>query len=96
MLEACIYDRETGQLLSGSLLDYALPRAADLPMFEVEFQTEADDSPLRGLGEMGTIASTPAIMNAMIDALAQIGVDHIDIPATPERIWRACRDAAIR
>jgi carbon-monoxide dehydrogenase large subunit len=96
MLEACVYDRDTGQLLSGSLLDYALPRAADLPLIEFEFQKESDDSPLRGLGEMGTIASTPAIMNAMMDALAQIGVDHIDIPTTPERIWRACRDAAIR
>jgi carbon-monoxide dehydrogenase large subunit len=93
VLEACHYDAETGQLLSGSLLDYALPRADNLPFFEPGFGQEDDGAPLRGLGEMGTIAATPAIVNALIDALAQIGVGDIDIPATPERVWRACRPA---
>jgi carbon-monoxide dehydrogenase large subunit len=96
MLEVCRYDRDTGQLVSGSFLDYALPRADDLPFFESSFHQEQGALPLRGLGEMGTIASTPAILNAVTDALAQIGGENIEVPATPERIWRACQCATSR
>ena len=90
VFEAARYDAETGQMLTGSLMDYALPRADDLPVFQTAFlNTEAGKT--RGLGEMGTIAATPAIANAVIDALAQAGVHDFDIPATPERVWRALR-----
>ena len=95
MLEVCRYDPENGQLLSGSFLDYALPRADDLPFFRASFIEQPDDAPLRGLGEMGTIASTPAIMNAIIDALRQLGVKQVDMPTTPESIWRVCRDSIV-
>ena len=94
VLEACSYDRESGQLLSGSFLDYAMPRADDLPLFEVNFLEGQDSSILRGIGEMGTIASTPAILNAINDALVHIGAEEIEPPATPERTWRACQSAS--
>jgi len=93
VLEACSYDRESGQLLSGSFLDYAMPRADDLPFFDTNFVGGYEPSLLRGIGEMGTIASTPAILNAINDALAQICAEEVEPPATPERIWRSCRDA---
>ncbi len=93
IIEACVYDRRTGQLLSGSFLDYALPRADNLPNFEVFFRDDGDSQSMRGIGEMGTIASTPAILNAINDALVHIGAEEIEPPATPERIWRACQNA---
>ncbi len=91
ILEACRYDPGNGQLLSGSFLDYAMPRADNLPFFQAGFVEQPDDALLRGLGEMGTIASTPAIVNAIIDALRQLGVHEVDMPATPEAIWRVCQ-----
>lgn len=86
-----VYD-ENGQLLSGSLMDYAMPRADRFPMIESSrVETPSPHNPLgvKGIGEMGTIASTPAIANAVMDALAPFGVKHIDLPLTPEKIYRA-------
>ena len=83
---------EDGQLVSGTLLDYALPRAARFPHIETgRTETPSPHNPLgvKGVGEMGTIASTPTIANAVMDALAPLGVRHIDMPLTPEKIWRA-------
>ena len=89
--ECCLYEHQSGQLMTGSFLDYAMPRAADLPFIEANFANWDEDSPIRGLGEMATIAATPAIMNAISDALASIGVAEIEPPASPERLWRACQ-----
>ncbi|MCP5265002.1 MAG: xanthine dehydrogenase family protein molybdopterin-binding subunit [Burkholderiaceae bacterium] len=92
MLEGCTYDRETGQLLTGSYLDYAMPRAADLPDFIVDTHaTPCTHNPLgvKGCGEAGAIGSPAAYINALTDAL---GVRDIPMPATPERVWRALID----
>lgn len=91
LLEEAIYD-ESGQLVSASFMDYAIPRADDLPMFELERTvTPCPHNPLgvKGAGEAGTIAATPAVVNAVIDALAPFGVKDIRMPLTPERVWKA-------
>ncbi len=93
--EGAVYD-EQGQLSSGTLLDYALPRAEDLPGFEVaRTETLSTVNPLgvKGAGETGTIASTPAVVNAVIDALAPYGITHLDMPLTAERVWTAIKNA---
>jgi carbon-monoxide dehydrogenase large subunit len=96
LLEDTRYDPETGQLLSASFMDYAMPRAADMPMFEVStHETLCTHNPLgaKGCAEVGSVGVPPAIINAVIDALRPIGVEHIDMPATPDRIWRAIHAA---
>jgi carbon-monoxide dehydrogenase large subunit len=99
VLEGCVYDPETGQLLTASLNDYALPRADDVP--PVEFSTNVvpcTTNPLgiKGAGEAGAIGAPPAVINAIVDALAEFGVEHIDMPATPERVWRAVHGGQLR
>ncbi|MBI2999901.1 MAG: molybdopterin-dependent oxidoreductase [Deltaproteobacteria bacterium] len=94
LLEEVVYDEE-GQLLTGSLMDYALPKAEDLPRMELartETPTPVNPLGVKGVGEAGTIGSTPAIVNAVVDALAPFGVTHIDMPLKPEKIWRLCRE----
>jgi aerobic carbon-monoxide dehydrogenase large subunit len=94
--EEIIYDAETGQLVSGSLGDYAAVRADGLPMIENHRTVTASPSnPLgvKGIGEAGTIGSVPTVANAVADALHQLGVKHVDIPATPERIWQLIQSA---
>jgi len=89
--EGAVYD-EGGQLLTGTLLDYALPRAHNLPSFETDRTvTPCPHNPLgvKGVGEAGTIASPAAVTNAVVDALAPYGVEHLDMPLTPEKVWRA-------
>ncbi len=93
LLEGCAYDRESGQLLTGSYMDYALPRAADLPSFQVDTRvTPCTHNPLgvKGCGEAGAIGAPAAVINAVCDAL---GVKDIEMPATPERVWRAAQSA---
>jgi aerobic carbon-monoxide dehydrogenase large subunit len=93
--EGAVYD-EHGQLRTASLMDYAFPKADFLPTIEVErTETPTDVNPLgvKGAGETGTIASTPAVVNAVMDALAPLGIRHIDMPLTPERVWQAMRQA---
>ncbi len=90
-LEEAVYD-EQGQLLTGELTDYALPRAADVPRIETyRTETPTPVNPLgaKGVGEAGTIGATPALVNAVVDALAPLGVRHLDMPLKPERVWRA-------
>jgi carbon-monoxide dehydrogenase large subunit len=99
LLEHTVYDPDSGQLLSGSLMDYALPRADDLPPFDItlaELPTSANPLGVKGSGQAGCIAAPQTIINAVVDALSPLGIDHIDMPATPERIWRAIRAAARR
>jgi carbon-monoxide dehydrogenase large subunit len=91
--EQAVYD-ENGQLLTGTLMDYAIPKAEFFPNFEIaRTETLSPVNPLgvKGAGETGTIASTPAVVNAVMDALAPLGIRHIDMPLTPERVWRAIR-----
>jgi carbon-monoxide dehydrogenase large subunit len=93
--ERTVYD-EDGQLLTGSYMDYAMPRADDAPFFVHDFHpVPATTNPLgaKGCGEAGCAGALPSVMNAVIDALSELGVRHIDMPATPERVWRAIRDA---
>ena len=93
--ESCAYD-ETGQLLSATLMDYAVPRADMLPSFTTEISEVPSTSHplgLRGGGEGGTTPALGAVVNAIVDALAELGVEHLEMPATPERVWRAIQDA---
>ena len=93
--ESAEYD-ESGQLLTGSLMEYAIPKASFFPPFEVsrtETPTPVNPLGIKGAGETGTIASTPAVVNAVVDALSPLGIAHIDMPLTPERVWRAMREA---
>jgi aerobic carbon-monoxide dehydrogenase large subunit len=95
MLEHTVYDPESGQLLSGSFMDYALPYAGDLPDFDITLTgvpTNANPLGVKGSGQAGAIAAPQAIIAAVLDALAPLGVTHIDMPATPERIWRAIKE----
>jgi carbon-monoxide dehydrogenase large subunit len=92
LFEQVLYEEESGQLLTSTFGDYPLPRAVDLPWYELDrTETPTPRNPLgvKGIGEAGTIGSTPAIVNAVVDALAPFGVRHLDMPTTPERIWRA-------
>jgi len=94
--EDVVYNRDSGQLMSGSLLDYCLPRADDLPAISVDFSPVPSLSNLlgiKGVGEGGTVAATPTVMIAILDALAPFGVADLPMPATPERVWRAIRAA---
>ncbi len=92
VLERTAYDPQSGQLLSGSFMDYALPRAADLPDIEVDLiEVPCATNPLgvKGAGEAGAVGSPPAVINAIVDALSDTGVKSIDMPATPEKVWKA-------
>ena len=93
LLENAHYDPVSGQLITGSLLDYCLPRADDLPNFNTftDETTPCKINPLgaKGVGELGTVGGTPTVMNAVIDALRHLGVKQIEMPATPEKVWRA-------
>ncbi len=95
--ESAVYDDGNGQLVTGTMMDYALPRADMLPMYETDRTvTPSPVNPLgiKGAGETGTIASTPAVMNAVVDALSPLGVDHIEsMPLTPERVWKTIQAA---
>jgi carbon-monoxide dehydrogenase large subunit len=92
LLEHTVYDPDSGQLLSGSFTDYAVPRAADLPSFDialVERPTAVNPLGVKGSGQAGCISAPQTVMAALLDALRPAGVQAIDMPATPERIWRA-------
>lgn len=96
LMEHCAFDPETGQLLSGSFMDYAMPRADDLPSMRIEsLVTACRNNPLgvKGCGEAGAIAGPAALVSAVLDALSPLGVTSIDMPVTAEKVWRACRDA---
>lgn len=96
LMERTVFDDETGQLLTGSFLDYAIPHAALLPRIDVEFnEVPCKTNPLgvKGAGEAGAIGAPPAAINAMVDALSAFGITHIDMPATPAAVWEALRRA---
>lgn len=96
LMENCVYDKDTGQLLTGSFMDYAMPRADDVPSFNIDTVcTPCTHNPLgtKGCGEAGAIGSPPAVINAVLDALAPLGVKDLDMPATPHRVWQAIQAA---
>ncbi|MGB1682387.1 MAG: xanthine dehydrogenase family protein molybdopterin-binding subunit, partial [Acidimicrobiales bacterium] len=95
LMEEFIYD-EWGNPQTGNFMDYAIPAASEFPSFErLAMETPTDRNPLgvKGIGEAGTIGSTPAVQNAVVDALKYLGVRHIDIPVTPQRVWRSMQQA---
>ena len=97
LTERCAYDPATGQLLSGSFLDYAIPRADELPSISVTSRdVPSPTNPLgaKGAGEGGTVGAPGAVIHAILDALAPLGVTHVDMPATPEAVWRAIQEAS--
>jgi carbon-monoxide dehydrogenase large subunit len=96
LLESCVYDDESGQLLTGSFMDYCMPRADSMPAIRfVTNNVPCTTNPLgiKGAGEAGAIGAPPAVINAIVDALRPLGIDHVDMPATPERIWRQIQAA---
>ncbi|MFM2035911.1 MAG: Carbon monoxide dehydrogenase large chain [Pseudomonadota bacterium] len=96
LLENCVYDKDTGQLLTGSFMDYAMPRADDFPEFKLgHVCTPCTHNPLgtKGCGEAGAIGSPPAVINAVLDALKSVGVTEFDMPASPARVWEAIQAA---
>jgi len=96
LLEDVHYDPESGQLLSGSLMDYCLPRADDMPFFDLGWAPTASPNALigaKGVGEVSSIGAPGPVMNAVLDALRPLGVEHLDTPMTPERVWRAIQAA---
>jgi len=91
-----VYDRSTAQLVTGSFMDYAMPRADMLPNFEIaleEVRCKTNPIGVKGIGESGTIGAPPVVINAIIDALGPLGIDRIDMPATPSRVWQAIQSA---
>jgi carbon-monoxide dehydrogenase large subunit len=94
--EQFVYD-EDGNPITSTLAEYAMPSAAELPSFETEnTETPTPLNPLgaKGIGESGTIGSMPAVQNAVVDALSHLGVRHVEMPCTPERVWQAINEAA--
>jgi aerobic carbon-monoxide dehydrogenase large subunit len=99
LCESCVYDEVSGQLLSGSFLDYCMPRSGDIPSMHVEtLSTTCTHNPLgvKGCGELGTIGAPATVINAVVDALSHLGVTHVDMPALPSRIWRIIDNAGRR
>jgi carbon-monoxide dehydrogenase large subunit len=96
LFEEVIHDPETGQLRTGTLLDYSIPGTGEIPMIEVDRTiTPSTTNPLgaKGIGEAGTIAASPAVINAICDALSPLGIKHVDMPATPDRLWKLIQQA---
>jgi carbon-monoxide dehydrogenase large subunit len=95
LMEQVVYDQESGQLLTGSFMDYAMPRAGTVPSIIIESRpvpTKLNPLGAKGAGEAGTVGALPVVMNAVLDALAPLGVRALDMPASPERVWRAIQD----
>src|SRR5207248_7409622 len=99
MLERTVYDAESGQFLTGNLTDYAIPHADTLPALVLSYNVvPCRTNPLgvKGAGEAGAIGAPPALVNAVVDALAELGIEHLDMPLTPERVWIGIRAASGR
>jgi carbon-monoxide dehydrogenase large subunit len=97
VMEQVVYDRDSGQMLSGSFMDYAMPRAEDFPYMTIESNpspTKLNPLGAKGAGEAGTVGALPVIVNAVIDALAPLGVKSLEMPASPQRIWQAIQEAS--
>ena len=96
LMEKIVYDEDSGQLLSASLMDYAIPRAddmCDIIIHSNPVPTKRNPLGAKGAGEAGVVGAMPAVMNAIANALADVGVKHFDMPASSERVWRAIQSA---
>jgi carbon-monoxide dehydrogenase large subunit len=96
LYEHAVYDASSAQLITGSFMDYVMPRADMLPNFEIaleEVPCKTNPIGVKGIGESGTIGAPPVVINALIDALSPLGIDRIDMPATPGRMWQAIQGA---
>jgi carbon-monoxide dehydrogenase large subunit len=96
LLEHIQFDAESGQLITGSFMDYTMPRADNLSFIDVKSNpvpTATNPLGCKGAGEAGTVGAVPCVMNAVVDALSELGIRHIDMPATPMRVWQAIQDA---
>jgi carbon-monoxide dehydrogenase large subunit len=96
LMEDKAYDPETGQVIAGSFMDYAMPRATDISAVEVKSNpvpTKTNPLGVKGAGEAGCVGAMPAVANALVDALSHLGVRHVEMPATPERLWRVIQTA---
>jgi aerobic carbon-monoxide dehydrogenase large subunit len=96
LLENLVYEPGSGQMVTGSFMDYAMPRADDMPMMNViSSPVPTPNNPLgvKGAGEAGTVGALPVVMNAVVDALRPLGVTHLDMPASPARVWAAIQKA---
>jgi len=94
--EHIVYDQDSGQLLTGSFMDYGMPRAGDMCSFDMEnhpVPTQTNPIGAKGAGEAGNVGALAAIMNAVVDALSPLGITHIEMPATPDKVWRAIKEA---
>jgi carbon-monoxide dehydrogenase large subunit len=97
LMEDIRFDPDSGQMLTGSFMDYAMPRAGDLCAFALDdhpVPTKTNPLGVKGAGEAGAVGAMPAVGNALVDALSPLGIRHVEMPATPERLWRAIRAAA--
>jgi carbon-monoxide dehydrogenase large subunit len=97
LLENCVYDETSGQMLSASFMDYCMPRADNMPNMKIATHSTLcthTSYGVKGCGEVGTIGSPATVINAVVDALAHLGVSHVDMPATPSRIWRIIHNRA--
>ena len=95
LLEEAVYDEGSGQLVTGSFMDYAMPRADDMSAIEFSYNVvpcTTNPMGVKGAGEAGAIGACPAVINAIVDALAELGVEHVDMPATPQRLWRILQE----
>ena len=91
LMEQIIYDKSNGQLITGSFMDYSMPKASDLPFFDVSSNpsfTSVNPMGVKGAGEAGTVGALGCIVNALVNALDEFGVSHIEMPATPESLWK--------
>ena len=96
LFEQVVYERDSGQLLTGTFMDYAMPRADDLPGIRCDVHlvpTKTNLLGVKGGSEAGNVGVPPAVVHAIVDALSPYGIEHIEMPATPERIWRTIQDA---
>lgn len=96
LMETILYDEESGQILTGSFMDYAMPRADNFPMFDIDrnpVPTTTNPLGVKGAGECGTVGALPAVMNAINDAVAHLGIRNISMPATPHKVWRMIQEA---
>ena len=95
VVEQIVYDEGSGQLLTGSFMDYCMPRADDIPNMEIEHNdvpTAANPMGVKGVGEAGAVGALPAVFSAVSDALSERGISNFDMPATPQRVWRALQE----
>ena len=97
LYEEVVYDDETGQLKTGTLLDYSIPGIGEIPQMDLDHTvtpSPTNDLGVKGIGEAGTIAASAAVINAICDALSPLGIKHVDMPASPDRLWHMMKGAS--